>query len=160
MAATTPNLLAHVVPAVNLRQFVFTVPRTGSAASTASADWAVTGGGVAATTAANAAVAFTLTGSDADNDALTFSLVSGPTNGTLNLNTNDSFSYTPATNFTGTDLFTYQASDGAAAIIDCTRAAAAPGSSETARSLICCHFSRRGCISTGSTTSRMSFLLV
>ena len=42
---------------------------------------------------------------------LTAALISGPTNGTLNLNTNGGFTYTPATNFTGTDGFTFQAND-------------------------------------------------
>jgi VCBS repeat-containing protein len=38
-------------------------------------------------------------------------LVSGPTNGILNLNTNGSFTYTPAPSFAGVDTFTYQAVD-------------------------------------------------
>jgi hypothetical protein len=41
-------------------------------------------------------------------------LVNGPTNGTLNLNADGGFSYSPATNFAGTDSFVYQATDGAA----------------------------------------------
>ena len=43
---------------------------------------------------------------------LTAQLVSGPSNGTLTLNTNGSFSYTPATNFAGNDSFTYTANNG------------------------------------------------
>jgi hypothetical protein len=39
-------------------------------------------------------------------------LVSGPTNGTVSLNTNGGFTYTPAPNYVGTDSFTYQANDG------------------------------------------------
>ena len=39
-------------------------------------------------------------------------LVSGPTNGTVNLNTNGGFTYTQALNYVGTDSFTYQANDG------------------------------------------------
>ncbi|MGA9779592.1 MAG: tandem-95 repeat protein [Verrucomicrobiia bacterium] len=39
-------------------------------------------------------------------------LVSGPSNGTLALTNNGSFSYTPANNFTGLDSFTYEATDG------------------------------------------------
>ena len=39
-------------------------------------------------------------------------LVSGPSNGTLLLTNNGSFSYTPANNFTGSDSFTYEATDG------------------------------------------------
>jgi hypothetical protein len=43
---------------------------------------------------------------------LTVTLISGPANGTLSLSTNGAFSYTPATNFTGMDGFTYQTTDG------------------------------------------------
>lgn len=52
--------------------------------------------------------------SDIDGDTLTAHLVtgSGPTNGTLTLNTNGSFTYTPDTGFTGTDSFQYIANDG------------------------------------------------
>ena len=39
-------------------------------------------------------------------------LVSGPSNGTLALNADGSFAYTPNSNFTGTDTFTYRANDG------------------------------------------------
>ncbi len=47
-------------------------------------------------------------------DALTASLVDGPTHGTLTLNANGSFTYTPAANYNGADSFTYTASDGTA----------------------------------------------
>ena len=40
---------------------------------------------------------------------MTAALVSGPSHGTLNLNANGSFTYTPAANFFGIDVFTYQA---------------------------------------------------
>ncbi len=50
--------------------------------------------------------------SDPDGDSLTAVLVAGPTNGTLTLNGDGSFIYVPATNFSGVDSFTYQASDG------------------------------------------------
>ena len=49
---------------------------------------------------------------DPDGDPLTAVLVTGPSHGTLTLNANGSFTYTPAANFTGTDSFTYRASDG------------------------------------------------
>ncbi len=39
-------------------------------------------------------------------------LVSGPAHGSLTLNADGSFAYTPVTNFYGSDSFTYQASDG------------------------------------------------
>ena len=47
---------------------------------------------------------------DADGDPLTAVLVSGPSNGTLSLNSNGSFTYTPAG--AGSDQFTYKANDG------------------------------------------------
>jgi hypothetical protein len=49
--------------------------------------------------------------SDADGDAITAVLVQAPARGTLTLNANGSFSYTPAANFTGKDLFKYRARD-------------------------------------------------
>ncbi|MCR4433435.1 MAG: cadherin-like domain-containing protein, partial [Caldiserica bacterium] len=50
--------------------------------------------------------------SDPDTDPLTASLVTGPSYGTLALNSDGSFTYAPASNFNGTDSFTYKASDG------------------------------------------------
>ncbi|MCH8292918.1 tandem-95 repeat protein [Candidatus Poribacteria bacterium] len=50
---------------------------------------------------------------DVDGDALTAVWVSGPANGTLTLNADGSFTYTPNANFNGTDSFTYKANDGA-----------------------------------------------
>jgi VCBS repeat-containing protein len=49
---------------------------------------------------------------DAQSDPLTAALVAGPASGTLVLNPNGGFTYTPATGFTGTATFTYRASDG------------------------------------------------
>ncbi|MDJ0878497.1 MAG: DUF2341 domain-containing protein [Halieaceae bacterium] len=50
---------------------------------------------------------------DADDDPLTASLVSGPGNAaSFTLNSDGSFSYTPEANFSGTDSFIYQADDG------------------------------------------------
>ena len=50
--------------------------------------------------------------SDVDGDLLTAVLVTGPASGTLALNANGSFTYTPAAGFVGTATFTYRASDG------------------------------------------------
>ncbi len=50
--------------------------------------------------------------SDGDGDALTAVLVSGPQNGTLTLNSDGSFSYTPSGDFNGVDGFSYLVSDG------------------------------------------------
>jgi VCBS repeat-containing protein len=54
--------------------------------------------------------------SDPDGDALSAVLVSGPSHGTLTLQVDGSFIYTPAANFNGTDDFTYQAGDGSFAL--------------------------------------------
>ncbi|MEM7124818.1 MAG: Ig-like domain-containing protein [Chloroflexota bacterium] len=49
---------------------------------------------------------------DVDSDPLTAALDSGPSNGTLTLNSDGSFTYTPNAGFTGDDTFTYTANDG------------------------------------------------
>ena len=49
---------------------------------------------------------------DPDGDALTAVLVDDVSNGTLTLNPNGSFTYTPDADFNGTDIFTYKANDG------------------------------------------------
>ena len=49
---------------------------------------------------------------DVDSATLTAVVVSGPANGTLTLNADGSFTYTPAANFNGTDSFTYKVTDG------------------------------------------------
>jgi subtilisin len=50
--------------------------------------------------------------SDAENNNLTTIKVSEPSHGDVTLNADGSFSYTPQTNFSGTDSFTYKAYDG------------------------------------------------
>ena len=49
---------------------------------------------------------------DADGSTLTAIVVSQPANGTLSLNANGSFTYTPNADFNGTDSFTYKVNDG------------------------------------------------
>ncbi len=49
---------------------------------------------------------------DPESEPLTAQLVSNVQQGTLNLNPNGSFIYTPDLNFQGSDSFTYQANDG------------------------------------------------
>ena len=51
---------------------------------------------------------------DADGDPLTALKATGPTHGTLRLNSDGSFAYTPSTGFSGSDSFTYKANDGTA----------------------------------------------
>jgi VCBS repeat-containing protein len=50
--------------------------------------------------------------SDPDSDPITAQLVSNVAHGSLTLNADGSFSYTPDGNFNGTDSFTYRANDG------------------------------------------------
>ena len=51
---------------------------------------------------------------DANGDTLTAVLVSTVSHGSLTLNSNGAFTYTPTTGYTGTDSFTYKANDGKA----------------------------------------------
>ena len=51
---------------------------------------------------------------DIDSATLTAVVVTGPAHGTLTLNANGSFTYTPAANYNGPDSFTYKANDGTA----------------------------------------------
>ena len=50
--------------------------------------------------------------SDADGNPLTAILLTQPTHGTVTLSPNGQFVYVPATNFSGSDSFTYKANDG------------------------------------------------
>lgn len=59
----------------------------------------------------NTFVNITLTGSDPDGDLLTFSVQSGPTNGSLS-GTAPNLTYTPDPGFNGSDSFTFLANDG------------------------------------------------
>jgi VCBS repeat-containing protein len=52
---------------------------------------------------------------DADNDALTAVLAGDVSRGSLTLNADGSFTYTPNANVHGTDSFSYRASDGSLA---------------------------------------------
>jgi VCBS repeat-containing protein len=50
--------------------------------------------------------------SDADLDTLTAAVAANPTQGSIALNKDGSFTYTPNAGFSGTDTFTYTVSDG------------------------------------------------
>jgi VCBS repeat-containing protein len=52
--------------------------------------------------------------SDPDGDTMTAQLATGPSHGTLTLNSDGAFSYTPNADYNGVDSFTYKASDGTA----------------------------------------------
>jgi VCBS repeat-containing protein len=68
--------------------------------------------------AEGAAAGGTLTATDADGDALTFTLVTGPAHGTLTLNADGTFTYVaarqPTVGFAAADTFTVRANDGLA----------------------------------------------
>src|SRR5262249_23114842 len=49
---------------------------------------------------------------DVEGDSLSAVLVSGPAHGTVNLNADGSFTYTPNADYYGSDSFTYKANDG------------------------------------------------
>lgn len=63
------------------------------------------------TTAEDTALPITLTGSDKDGNPLTYTVVSGPTNGVLTGNA-PNLTYTPASNFSGSDSLTFLVHDG------------------------------------------------
>ena len=63
------------------------------------------------TTAEDTAKAITLGGSDVDGNTLTYAVVTQPAHGTLS-GTAPNVSYKPATNYNGTDSFTFKANDG------------------------------------------------
>lgn len=68
---------------------------------------------VSATTPVNTAVVIALAATDAENDPLTFRVTAQPANGTLSaVDADGNVGYTPNTDFTGSDSFTYVANDG------------------------------------------------
>ncbi|MGY8964010.1 MAG: cadherin-like domain-containing protein, partial [Rhodospirillales bacterium] len=58
-------------------------------------------------------VSITLSGSDEEEDTLSFTVLSQPKNGTLS-GTAPSLSYSPNANYSGSDIFSYKANDGSA----------------------------------------------
>lgn len=69
------------------------------------------------TTPANTPVSAIATGYDADDHPLTYSKGSEPTNGTVEVNVDGVWTYTPNSNFVGMDTFTIQVDDGHGGII-------------------------------------------
>ena len=64
------------------------------------------------TTAEDTSVSIALSATDPDSGALTLSIVSGPSHGTLSYS--GGLTYTPAPNYNGPDSFTFKANDGLA----------------------------------------------
>tara|TARA_R100001015_G_C4634940_1_gene202793 strand:+ start:5566 stop:7767 length:2202 start_codon:yes stop_codon:yes gene_type:complete len=61
----------------------------------------------------NTATTHTITGaSDGNGDALTFSIASAPSNGTMTMSSGGVLQYTPNTNYSGSDTATYKVNDG------------------------------------------------
>jgi len=78
-----------------------------------------------ASTNEDTTVTITLTGSDADGDSLTFTIVSGPANGSLGPvistgPTSATVDYTPNLNYNGGDSFVFRANDGNGGTDDAT----------------------------------------
>ena len=63
-------------------------------------------------TAEDTPVSGAVTATDVNGDALTFSKVSDPAHGTVTVNANGTYTYTPANNYNGTDSFMVMVSDG------------------------------------------------
>ena len=66
---------------------------------------------ISTTTDQNQAIDITLTGTDPENEALTFQIVQNPGGGSVSLNESTA-TYTPTPTYTGTDYFFYVANDG------------------------------------------------
>jgi VCBS repeat-containing protein len=89
--------------------FTFSIQGTGTRIPVATADgWAMLQG----TTLAIPAPGVLANDTDADGDQLTAVKVSDPAHGSLTLNADGSFSYTPTPAYIGSDSFTYKAEDG------------------------------------------------
>jgi uncharacterized repeat protein (TIGR01451 family)/gliding motility-associated-like protein len=98
MNATTNNalIMASTIPAtVNIRDN--RAPVATAPAITTPEDTPING---------------TITATDADGDPLTFTVSSPPAHGTVVVNADGTYTYTPATNYNGTDTFTVIVSDG------------------------------------------------
>ncbi|KAA2242645.1 tandem-95 repeat protein [Chitinophaga agrisoli] len=73
---------------------------------------APTGTGDAKTTPEDTPVNGTVTGTDADGDALNFTKATNPAHGTVVVNPDGTYTYTPAANYNGPEQFTINISDG------------------------------------------------
>ncbi|MBI1355066.1 MAG: tandem-95 repeat protein [Acidobacteria bacterium] len=120
LSGTAPNLTyAPNAGATGADSFVFRVDdgRGGSAQATVSVtigpppNLPPTAGSQNLATAYETPLAITLTGSDPDLDALSFSIVTPPAHGTLS-GTAPAVIYTPAAGFAGEDGFVFGVSDG------------------------------------------------
>lgn len=112
-------------PAANVNgtdSFTFRVSDASSSSAAATITVTVTAvndpprvSNVSAVMPADTTLSGTLRGTDVDGDPLTYRLVTNPVNGTATLNAATGFiSYTPNPGFRGTEVFTYNVTDGVA----------------------------------------------
>jgi hypothetical protein len=92
------------VSASAAQSFTITVTQAGSNTAPVAAD-------VSGMSLEDGSGNVTLSGTDSDNDTLTFTVATQPSNGTIE-QSGASITYTPAADFFGTDTFTYVANDG------------------------------------------------
>jgi gliding motility-associated-like protein len=119
LSGTSPNLT--YTPALNYNgpdQFTFTVndnPLTSNEATVTITVSPVNDAPVALnqnlTINEDATTPITLTGSDAEGSALTYSIAGSPSHGTIS-GSGPNISYTPDLNYNGTDNFTFKVNDG------------------------------------------------
>jgi hypothetical protein len=119
LSGTAPNLAYQ--PAANFfgsDSFVFRVSNGTTQESYATVSITVTpvndapaANAQSVTTTEDTATAITLAATDAEGDALTFSVVTPPSHGTLS-GTAPNLTYTPAANYNGSDSLTFRANDG------------------------------------------------
>lgn len=113
------GLITGVLPYTSAGSYPVTVTASdGSLTDSEAFTWTVTNtnrapqaSGTSATTPEDTPTNLVLAASDADEDALTFSIVSQPAHGTLALD-GSSATYSPAQNYNGADGFTFKANDG------------------------------------------------
>lgn len=115
---TTPTLYLWLKPA-SLILLLFLLSACGGGGSTTASGTTTAGNAapvvadVSGTVDEDTAKSVTLPGTDADGNALTYSVVTPPTNGAVTVSGGIA-TYTPALNYNGADSFTYKANDGTA----------------------------------------------